>query len=123
MTHNKACGDRGEQAAVDFLQEQGYEILERNWRYSRAEVDIIAAHGGIIVFLEVKTRASHIHGFPEDFVDRKKQLLLSEAASKYLDDLQHEGELRFDVISVTLPEGRTPRIRHVVDAFFPGLFG
>ncbi len=123
MSKGMEKGREGELLAVKMLEEKGYHILERNWRYLRAEVDIIAALPEVhtLVFVEVKTRSSTAFGFPEDFVDTQKQQLLSVAASAYCEQVGHEGELRFDLVSVLLwDEGY--EVRHLPDAFFPGLF-
>lgn len=115
-------GLRGESLALAYLEEKGYEILEMNWRYSRAEVDLIARLGEQLIFVEVKTRESYRHGYPEDDVQVKKQQLLSDAAAAYMEDCDHDGEIRFDIISIILPPQGEPDIRHIEDAFFPGLF-
>lgn len=115
-------GLRGETLALAYLKEKGYQILETNWRYSRAEVDLIARLDDQLIFIEVKTRESYRHGYPEDDVQLKKQQLLYDAAAAYMDFYDHDGEVRFDIISIILPPGGQPDIRHLEDAFFPGLF-
>ena len=112
-------GKRGEQITVDWLQLQGYCILERNWRYHRAEVDIIAKKGDLLVFVEVKTRRSEQYGSPSDFVGHRKQRFMASAASAYVADLDFSGEIRFDVASV-LFSGKDFHLEYLADAFFPG---
>lgn len=114
-------GQKGEVWAQDFLQAKGYHILASNWRFSRAEVDLIAEHGDLIVFIEVKMRSSEVFGRPEAFVDRKKQRLLAAAAAAFCEQRAHFGEIRFDVISILLDAHGQPQIAHLTDAFFPGL--
>lgn len=115
-------GDWGEELASRYLQKQGFEILERNWRYSRAEVDIIARHRGLLIFVEVKQRKNTDFGYPESFVSEKQQQLLAEAAAVFCDAMAYEGEIRFDVISIIgQPAQEGPDLHHLKDAFFPGL--
>lgn len=121
MAKHLETGKRGELLAIDFLRNLNYEILEENWRFSRAEVDIIAKDRDILVFVEVKTRSSVLFGEPEAFVDARKEQLLADAAAVYMKQIQHDWEFRFDIIAVLLPENRTPTINHFKDAFFPGL--
>ncbi len=114
-------GRRGEELARSFLEKLGWTLLETNWRWGRAEIDLIGMDGDILVFVEVKTRRSEAFGRPEAFVSAKKMDLMAAAAAEYMSRINHDWEIRFDVISVVLPAGRSPRIRHLPDAFFPGL--
>ncbi|MDO8367573.1 MAG: YraN family protein [Saprospiraceae bacterium] len=119
--HNET-GQLGETAAAEFLEQKGWRIVERNWRSGRAEVDIIAwTPEKILVFIEVKTRAGEASGFggPEQAVDAKKQDMLARAAGVYMESIDYEWEIRFDVIAVMLKHGKVLEIRHVEDAFFP----
>lgn len=119
MAHNQTTGNYGEDLAVAFLQKKGYQVLERNWRHSRAEVDIIAEHKGMIVFVEVKTRRSQKFGLPEEAVTTKKQQQLVQAANAYLEAQEEALELRFDIVSIQLSTGKQPDILHFEDAFYP----
>ncbi len=114
-----SLGPAGERAAAQFLQKQGYRILERGHRQRRAEVDLIALDGNCIVFVEVKTRQSDRDEDPSVAVDRRKQERLTRAALIYLK--RHgliEHPARFDVISVIWPDTRQPpKIRHFPNAF------
>ncbi|MFZ2898869.1 MAG: YraN family protein [Saprospiraceae bacterium] len=121
MAKHHKTGKRGETLAADWLRKKGYEILEQNWRFSRAEVDIIARQGAMLVFVEVKTRSSRQFGHPASFVTIKKRRFLADAAQEYMQDAGHEGEFRFDIISIILPEAGRPFLEHFPDAFFPGL--
>lgn len=120
MAARHELGKRGEQAAVQWMKDTGYEILARNWRYRRAEVDIIARKEGLLVFVEVKTRRSEHFGAPEVFVRERKQRFLGSAAAAYSSEIGHVGEIRFDVASV-LFSGKDFHLDYLVDAFFPGL--
>lgn len=117
MASHNELGKQGEDAAVEFLQKKGHEILARNYRYSHAEIDIISKEGGIIVFSEVKTRASNQFGYPEEFVSYKQVRLIKEAAEEFLYKNQIDSEVRFDVFSVIIKDGKTS-IKHIEDAFF-----
>lgn len=118
MANHLETGQKGEAMAVTFLEKAGYQILETNWRFSRAEVDIIAMDGEILVFVEVKTRSSDYFGKPEEFVTARKKTLLADAASVYMNKINHDWEIRFDIISVLLKDVNQPRIKHFEDAFF-----
>lgn len=113
-------GQWGEKIACQHLEANHYQILAQNWRYSRAEVDIIAKQGAQLIFVEVKLRKNNAFGKPETFVNRRKQLLLAEAAAAYCEAHQHDGEIRFDVISITGNPAISYQLRHLEDAFFPG---
>ncbi len=121
MAKHNEVGQAGELAARNLLENKGYAILEANWRFHRAEVDLIAKDGKILVFVEVKTRSSDAFGKPEAFVDARKQRFLTEAASAYMEQIGHDWEIRFDVVSVLAIPGREVLLEHFEDAFFPGL--
>jgi putative endonuclease len=117
MSTNLELGNRGEALAEDCLVENGYQILERNWRFSRAEVDIIAKDGEVLVFVEVKTRSSDIFGKPEESVSPKKEALIKDAAAVYMEQINHQWEIRFDIISILI-KGDGHSMEHFKDAFF-----
>lgn len=98
-------GERGEEAAVDFLRRRGLEIVERNYRWSRAEVDVIARSAEMLHFVEVKTRHWRDPGLAKAAVTRKKQGLIKGAAGRYMEDNDYDGDFQFDVI-VVIPDGR-----------------
>lgn len=120
MNEHLKTGYRGEQAACAYLEALGFRILERNWRYKRAEIDIIAMEGDVLVFLEVKTRSSERYGSPEVFVSKRKQQLLTSAASAFCLQLEYTGEIRFDVVAV-IASRKDCHVTLLRDAFFPGL--
>ncbi|HWB62541.1 MAG TPA: YraN family protein, partial [Chitinophagales bacterium] len=84
MASHNDLGKQGERAAADYLLQLGHTILAQNYRFGRAEVDIISNEKGVIVFTEVKTRSSTQFGLPEEFVDKKKRKLLHSAAGEYM---------------------------------------
>jgi len=114
-THNE-LGNQGEQLAVDFLQKNNYNILERNWRFKKAEIDIIAIKNDVLAVIEVKTRSSNYFGNPQDFVNQKKIQLLVEAINEYVISKQLDVEVRFDIIAI-LKNKDTFNIEHLEDAF------
>ena len=94
--HNKK-GVEGEQILQKYLSNLGYKILETNWRFQKAEVDIIAKNNDFLVFVEVKTRVNNLFGEPQTFVSEKKQALFKTAAEAYLEEKDFDNEIRFDV--------------------------
>lgn len=121
MSIQNEIGKKGEEIARDFLEQKGYKILEQNWRYSRAEIDLIASYQNALIFVEVKTRSYDYFGQPEDFVTAKKQKLMSSAASAYMQANNHQWEIRFDIVSILLSGKSSMKIQHFEDAFFLGL--
>ncbi len=119
MSDHIATGINGESLAVAFLKEKQFVIKELNWRWKRCEVDIIAFDKDTLVFIEVKTRKSKAFGLPEESVNEAKQKQLSLAAQEYIEQTQHQGESRFDIVSIILKRNQAPEIFHVADAFFP----
>lgn len=117
MESSNDFGKLGEQKAVEHLLGKGYAILERNYRYLKAEIDIIAQHGDTLAIVEVKSRNT---GFLEDIMDAvnaKKVKLLTMAADHYVQENKLEVEVRFDVITV-IKTGREIQLEHLENAFF-----
>ncbi|HLY65990.1 MAG TPA: YraN family protein [Chloroflexota bacterium] len=100
MDLRRQVGQGGEQRAVDFLRRQGYTIVERNWRHSLGELDIIASRKGELVFVEVRTLESLNLTFPEQSVGGSKQRKLAKLATAYVQQARHEGDWRIDVIAI-----------------------
>ena len=124
MHNNKSIGNRGEAIAANYLSKRGYEILARQKRLGRAEVDLIARFGSDIIFIEVKTSNSKKHGFAEASVSDKKRILLCEAAQLYSESQQLTSDIQFDVIAVTLTPDES-EVLHLKDLLFPfdGMLG
>ncbi|RZK40478.1 MAG: YraN family protein [Pedobacter sp.] len=118
MAQHNDLGRKGEELAKHFLEASGYEILDENWVFGRVEIDLIAYLNREIIFVEVKTRSSTGYGFPEDFVDKAKKRHMSDAAEAYIEIMNHEGEVRFDIISVLFNQNNY-KINHIEDAFWP----
>lgn len=117
MAEHNDLGKFGEEIAVEFLQKNGYEILETNWTFQKAEVDIIAKKENTLAIIEVKTRSSLDFGLPQDFVKPKKIQLLVKAVNEYVISNDLDMEVRFDIIAVH-KEGKTFAIEHLIDAFY-----
>jgi len=117
-THNE-LGRRGEAIAKAHLEAAGYEILDENWTFAKAEVDLIAYKDQTIIFTEVKTRTGTGFGQPEDFVDSRKQKLLAQAADEYIYIMNHQGDARFDIIAILFTPQNTYTLKHIEDAFWP----
>lgn len=117
MAEHNELGKLGEELAVEHLQKEDYEILETNWVFQKAEIDIIAKKGEIIAVIEVKTRSSIDFGLPQDFVKPKKIQLLVKAINEYIISNNLEAEVRFDIISIYKNENNF-EIEHLIDAFY-----
>jgi len=100
MAEHNEIGKAGEELAVKFLQANGYQILERNWFFQKAEIDIIALKEKILAAVEVKTRTSTAFGLPQDFVNPKKIRLLVKAVNEYVVVNNLDVEVRFDIIGI-----------------------
>ncbi len=117
MAQHNELGEKGEQLAVDFLIKNGYTIRDKNWRYQKAEVDIIAEKDGILAVIEVKTRSTTDFGNPQDFVNQKKIKLLVAAIDEYVTSKDLDVEVRFDIIAI-VKEDATFNLEHLEDAFY-----
>jgi putative endonuclease len=95
-------GAKGEQIAVDFLVKRGFEILHRNLRLSRYEIDIVGRDGDCLVFVEVKRSIRETMGHPATWISERKQARLRRAAELYIEKFDISGmDIRFDVITIT----------------------
>jgi putative endonuclease len=119
VSFTQEIGQKGEDIAKAYLEEKGYEILDENWCFKKAQVDLIAYKDKIIVFVEVKTRSSTAFGEPEDFVNSTQQRSLQKAADEYLYIMNHQGEIRFDIISILFNSAGNYTLKHIEDAFWP----
>ena len=117
MAEHNDLGKLGEELAVDFLQQKGYAILETNWTFQKAEIDIIAQKENVLAVVEVKTRSSIEFGLPQDFVKPKKIQLLVKAVNEYVISNELDVEVRFDIIAIH-KEGKNYKIEHIEDAFY-----
>lgn len=117
-THND-FGKEAEIAAANYLVENNYRILERNWRFLKAEIDLIAFDeaDSELVIVEVKSLSSKDLKNPEEAVNRKKQKLLITAADEYLTSKNINLETRFDIISI-VKQNSSMEISHIKHAFY-----
>jgi putative endonuclease len=119
MAQHLELGRKGESLAKTFLESLGYEILDENWTHGKCEIDLVAYKDRVIIFAEVKTRTGNGFGEPEDFVDARKQRLLAQAADEYIYLMDHQGEVRFDIISILFDKNANHTLKHIEDAFWP----
>lgn len=118
----REIGDEGEELAVAYLESKGYTILERNYHFEHAEVDIVAYdNASHIVFAEVKTRSTGRYGQPEEYVNNEKIQNIYKAAEAWLYERKMDGApVRFDVIAIVQQNKEAPDITHFENAFRPG---
>jgi putative endonuclease len=116
MAQHNDLGKLGEELAIKYLTAKGFVIRDRNWRYQKAEVDIIAQKENLLVAVEVKTRTSVDFGGPQEFVNPKKIKLLVKAMDEYITLNDLDVDFRFDIIGV-VPRGLEYEIEHLEDAF------
>jgi len=118
-----SVGERGEMIAWDYLKKQGYEIVEKNYRCSLGEMDVVAKEKGQLVFVEIKTRRTDRFGLPEEAVHLAKQKKLIRLTHWYLKEThQEEKAVRFDVLAIRYPEKGEPEFRLIRNAFEQGEF-
>jgi putative endonuclease len=117
MAEHNELGKQGEALAVEFLQQKGYAILETNWTFQKAEIDIIAQKENTLAIVEVKTRSSIDFGLPQDFVKPKKIQLLVKAVNEYVIANDLEVEVRFDIIAIH-KEGTEYNLEYIEEAFY-----
>lgn len=117
MAQHNQLGNKGEQLAVDFLVKNGYDIVERNYRFDKAEVDIIAKKGNNLAIIEVKTRSTTDFGDPQDFLKPKQIQRIVKAVDEYVTVNNLEVEIRFDIIAI-VKENKGFSIEHLKNAFY-----
>jgi putative endonuclease len=115
--YKQKLGKSGEELAVSFLKKNGFEILERNYRFGHKEIDIIVRDKNTVVFTEVKTGRSKDFGAPEERVNLRKQKSMIEVAQDYIQKNNFRDiDFRFDVIAVSFEKGNR-KIEHIKNAF------
>ena len=111
-------GKQGEKIAASYLKKHGFKITEKNYKTKYGEIDIIGQDRDCISFIEVRSKNTDKFGLPEDTIDRKKQAQLTKMALSYIKRYGLEDRsCRFDVVCVENVNSRSPRIRHIKDAF------
>jgi len=116
MAEHNELGRKGEELAVEYLRLKEYEILQLNYRYQKAEVDILAKRGNLLIAAEVKTRSTPEFGNPQDFVKPKQIKQLVKAVNHFVEDEELDVEVRFDIIAIIENKAGT-KIEHIQDAF------
>ena len=116
MADHNELGKKGEKLAIDYLLKNDFKILETNYRYLKAEVDIIAQKKDVLAVVEVKTRSTDYFGCPQDFVNPKKIKLLLSAIDYYVVEKDLDVEVRFDIIAI-IHQNNNTKIEHLEDAF------
>jgi len=117
MARHNDLGTKGEQLAIEYLSAEGYEILARNYRFEKAEVDIIAKKDFILAAIEVKTRSTTDFGNPQDFVKPRQIQNLVKAVNAYIDEFALDLEVRFDIVAI-IKKGAQFEVTHLKDAFY-----
>lgn len=117
MAKHTELGNKGEELAVDYLLRNGYSILERNYRFDKAEIDIIAKKNDILSIIEVKTRSTADFGNPQDFLKPKQIQRLVKAVNKYVEWKDLDFEIQFDIIAI-VNQKNTYDIEHIENAFY-----
>ncbi len=117
MAHHNELGKFGEQLAVEYLLDNGYQIIQRNYIYQKAEIDIIAKKADLMICVEVKTRNSDFFGDPQDFVTPGKIKNLVKAMNAYITDNDISLESRFDIIAI-LKNKTKQELTHYENAFY-----
>ena len=115
MAAHNELGKWGEDLATEYLQEKGYEILERDWKSGHHDLDIVAKDGSTLVVVEVKTRRNRLFGDPEEAIDYKKRQSLQSAINHYIKYRRINSDVRFDIITVVGTMGQQPEIDHIKD--------
>ena len=117
MAEHNDLGKLGEELAVNFLEKNGNEILDTNWTFDKAEIDIIAKKGTVLAVVEVKTRSSLDFGLPQEFVKPKKIQLLVKAINEYVNKNDLDLEVRFDIVAIHRANSNFV-IEHLEEAFY-----
>jgi len=117
MDKRHSLGKEGENFACKLLLEKGYTILQRNYRFRKAEIDIVAMDGQHIVFVEVKSRTTTWVENLAELVSKKQRKMLVLAADHYLISKKIDMEARFDIISL-LKIGNALKVEHLKNAFY-----
>jgi len=120
MAEHNELGHTGEQIAVEYLANKGYEILKTNWRHKKKEIDIIARDGDYLIIVEVRTRTSELWEHPKETITKAKIRFLVDAAEAYIMKNDIMTETRFDVVTL-IPTVDRWEIEHIKEAFYPPL--
>lgn len=115
---NRHIGNEAEELACAYLESKGWTILDRNYFFEHAEVDIVAYDETAIVFVEVKMRSNTRFGHPQEYVTEEKAALVFKAAEAWIYERKMDGSpVRFDVVAILQERGKAPDFTHLVDAY------
>ncbi|MCW3167819.1 YraN family protein [Chryseobacterium sp. 09-1422] len=117
MADHNELGKQAEDLAADYLIKNGYRILVRNFRYQKAEIDIISEKDNVIIVTEVKARSTDFFILPQEAVTKGKIKLIVTAANHFMEKFNSDQEVRFDIISVLPDQKGNLEIEHIPDAF------
>jgi len=117
MARKDDLGRHGENLAADYLIAQGMRLLERNWRCSIGEIDLVMADGREIVFAEVKTRSSTRYGHPFEAITETKLARLRHLAVSWCIEHETRAPIRIDVVGVIVPRAGETTIEHLRNVF------
>ena len=117
MADHNDFGKKAEELAAEYLQKNGYKILVRNFRYQKAELDLVAEKDSLIVVVEVKARSTDVFNLPQEAVNKRKIKLIVSAANYFMEEYNKNQEVRFDIISVLPDENKNLTIEHIINAF------
>ncbi|WP_370899054.1 YraN family protein [Chryseobacterium gossypii] len=117
MASHNEFGKKAEDLAAEYLLNNGYKILIRNFRFQKAEIDILAEKDNSIIAVEVKARSTDVFMLPQEAVTKNKIKLIVSAANHYLEEFNRNDEIRFDIISVLPGDNGNMIIEHIPNAF------
>lgn len=115
---NKNTGFKGEEMASVYLQQNGFNVIERNWRFKHWEVDIIASKNDRLHFFEIKTRTTSKYGKPEESISYKKMKNLKNAAEEYQYKNPHWKYVQFDVLAICMYNNEPVEYFYIEDVYF-----
>ena len=117
MAQHNFFGQEAEQRALQYLIKKGYRLLKQNYRFGKAEVDLLMQKDQLLICVEVKARSTDFFGSPEQFVSSKKIKLLVGAVDHYISSNQLDWEVRFDILAFTV-KGEHWKVKHIKNAFY-----
>ncbi|HTE26990.1 YraN family protein [Flavitalea sp.] len=117
MRDHLVTGKKGEEFAAIYIANLGFQILERNWRYRRFEIDIIASRSDVLHFIEVKTRTSTVYGYPEEGVSNKKIRSLIKGGANFLYKNPGWQHIQYDILSILLVADTPPDFLFIQDVY------
>lgn len=118
MAAHNELGRVAEQAAANWLKQKGYALLDTNYRFQHAEIDLVMTYKGVLIFIEVKFRTGTGFGYAEEFVHSSKKKLIVKAADHYIFKKDWHQDIRFDIVAVYQDKAKKLYFRQFEDAFY-----